>query len=237
MPVMKAQHLQRTRATPIVMDLSNIEQEAASIIAQAKAQAAQIMDNARAEADRLRLRVLEEARNAGKAEGFQEGLAQGQKQGHDEAVAQVSVQLQELSSRWAQTLDLLQQHMPAHIADAKTDLVRLALMIARRITHDESLKNRKVAPAIVEEVLRSIAATRRVALHVHPGELPQLETYLPALSATFRGIEEIQLVSDESVSAGGCIARFGAGEIDARVETQLQRVAEELLGDGQAEKP
>ena len=76
------------------------------------------------------VRIREDARLAGQREGFAAGQIDGRKQGHDEAVAAAGKQLSELASRWSKTLELLHQHMPAHVADAKTDLVRLSLAIA-----------------------------------------------------------------------------------------------------------
>ena len=36
---------------------------------------------------------------------------------------------------------------------------------------------------------------------------------------------------DDAVTPGGCLLRFGTGQIDARIETQLDRIAQELLGE------
>src|SRR5215813_8856496 len=117
MPVMKAQPVQRTGQSAILMDLSDLESEAAAIASRAREQAASILAEGRATAERETLRIREEARRAGFQEGLKAGTAQGQKQGHDEALAAVAAQLKELAARWSQTLELLHQHMPAHVAD------------------------------------------------------------------------------------------------------------------------
>jgi flagellar biosynthesis/type III secretory pathway protein FliH len=44
-----------------------------------------------------------------------------------------------------------------------------------------------------------------------------------------RSMEHVQLVPDDAISPGGCTVRFGAGQIDATIETQLRRIADELL--------
>lgn len=236
MPLLKAQHTsEKLRESAIVMDLSDLERQAGQIVAQARAQSERIVAEARAAAQRETVRIREEARAAGHAEGLQAGLAEGRQQGHDEAAAGAQAQLQELVGRWSQTLDLLQQHMPVHVADARTDLIRLALGIAARVTRQEALRNRQIAPVLAEETLRMIGAARLVALHVSPQEMELLEAYLPDLLARLRSIESVQLTPDESVGPAGCVVRFGAGEIDARLETQLDRVAQELLGEGPAQ--
>jgi flagellar biosynthesis/type III secretory pathway protein FliH len=236
MPLLKAQQVSGGRESPIVMDLADLEQQAGQIIARAKAQAAKLLADARAEGQREIVRMREEARAAGHNDGMKEGLAQGRQQGQAEALAQTQQVLRELSARWSQTLELLHQHMPTHIADAKTDLVRLALAIAERITRQEALRNRHVAPALVEETLKMVGAARKVAVHVSALEVDLLQTYIPEVHARLQAIESVEIVIDEEVGPGGCMLQFGAGQIDARIETQLARISQELLGE-EAEGP
>ena len=125
--------------------------------------------------------------------------------------------------------------MPVHVAEARTDLIKLALAIAARVTRQEALKNRQVAAAVVEDALRLVGTARQVAVHVSPAEMELLEGYLPDLLATLRSIESVALTPDETVGEGGCVLRFGAGEVDARLETQLARIEEELVGLSEAD--
>ena len=90
--------------------------------------------------------------------------------------------------------------------------------------------NRQVAPKLVDEALRMIGAARIVAVHVHTMELDLLENYLPDLLGALRSIESVQLTPDDTVGPGGAVLRFGAGMIDATLEGQLGRIAEELIG-------
>lgn len=230
MPVLKAQATQRVRESAIVMDLSDLEREAARLVSQAQAEAARIVSEAKSAAEREQLKIREQARQAGHREGMAAGLQEGKKQGHDEAVAAVGAQLKELTARWSQTLELLHQHMPVHLGDVKTDLLKLALAIAARVTHAEALRNREVAPAVAAEALAIIGAARRVALHVNPAEEKQLEQYLPEILGQLRQVEEVELIADDAVSPGGCVLRLGSGEVDAQMETQLARISEEILG-------
>ena len=229
MPVVKAQTARTHHQSAIVMDLSDLEQQASRIISEAKSGAMKILADARAQASADAAGVKEAARKAGHDEGFALGESKGHQAGHDEAVKKVTQSLQELTVRWSQTLDILEQNLPTHVADAKTDLVKLSLAIATRVTRSEALANRSVAEATVAEALSLVGAGRTVALHVNPDEFTAIETYLPALVAKLRTITSIELKRDETITPGGCEVRFGAGQIDARIETQLDRIAAELL--------
>ena len=229
MPVMKAQSAPRMTQSAIVMDLSDLEHEATQIMVRARTDASRIIAAAKSDAEREALHIRDEARNAGHLEGYEVGMEAGRTAGHDEAFGIYSQALKDLSARWAQTLDILHQNMPAHIADSKVDLVRLAIAIAERVTHQEALQNRGVSEATVTETLKMVGHARVVSLLVHPDEIEAAETYLPDVLAKLRSIESVELTPDPSITPGGCIAKFGAGEIDARIETQLKRIADELL--------
>ena len=232
MPVMKAKTSQRMRESSIVMDLSDLEHEASQLLTRARNEATRIVNEAKAIAERDAIKIREDARILGQAAGLKAGIEEGRTTGHAESTKQYAQALLELTSRWSQTLDLLHQSMPAHAADAKTDLVRLALAIADRVTHQHALLDRAVAHATVEETLKMMGAARTVILLVNPAEIETLENFLPDLLAKIRSIDSIELTADDSITPGGCTVRFGAGQIDARIETQIQRIADELLAEG-----
>ena len=229
MPLLKANLAQFASQNSIVMDLSDLEQEAGQIVARAKAQAERLVAEAREQAEREAVVIHEEARAAGQAEGLAAGLAEGEKTGHDAALANTAAILNDLTARWSQALEILHQHMPAHAADARTDLVRLAMAIATRVTHQEALRNKLVAEAVVADAMVLAAHSRTVSLRVNPDEEATLATYLPVLLAKIRTTASVELVGDPAVSPGGVLTEFGAGQIDARLETQLERIADQLL--------
>lgn len=230
MPLLKANIANRARESAIVMDLGDLEREAAELISRARSDGQRLVDSARDEATRVSSQIREDARAAGHAAGYAAGLEEGRKTGHDAAVAQTSAMLNDVTARWSQALELLHQHMPAHVADARTDLVKLALAIAAKVTHAEALRNRQVVVDTAAEALRLAAGARLVTIRVQPAEVAMLESYLPALLAKIRTVGSVELAADETITPGGVVATFGGGEVDARMETQLQRIAVELLG-------
>ena len=120
--------------------------------------------------------------------------------------------------------------MPAHVADARMDVVKLALAIATRVTHQEAAA--EPARGGGGEWKSACGRWGRDGrlLHAHPTDVEALEAYLPDLLSSLKSIEEIHLQPDEAAGVGGCFLRFGSGEIDARLETQIARIADELVG-------
>ena len=229
MPVVKAQKPGVMRQSAIVMDLSDLEQEGAKIVAEAQRQAQQIVEQARVQAQREGEEIRTQSRQEGQTEGYRQGFEQGQKTGHDETVVKAQTRLDQLADAWIVTLQEFQQNMPTHMAQVKTDLVRLALAIAQRVTRQEALANRRVTENNVAAALALVSAGRSVTLHVHPDEAQAIETYLPRLLAELRGVSHVEIAAADNITPGGCLLRFGTGQIDATLETQVQRIADELL--------
>jgi len=233
MPLLKAHKSNSDANSPLVMNLASLENEGERIIARARAEADRILAEARARAEAEAKVVRDQSREAGFAEGHAQGLQEGQKQGHDEALAMVSQTLQDLAARWSRTIDNLEVQMPTHAADAKIDLVKLALAIAGKVTHQTALVEKAVVTATVEESLKLISAGRSVTLFISPAELQVIETYLPDMLVRLKTAGEVKILTDEAISPGGCRLELGSGVVDATLETQAARIAEELLGQAQ----
>ncbi len=231
MPIMKAHQIGHAGLSAIVMDLGDVELEAQRIVIRARQDAEQLVNEARARAESQALHIRDEARKIGHAEGYAAGLAEGRAAGHAEAVAQTQAAVDDLVARWSATLEHFHANTAVHHADAKSDLVRLALAIAHRVTHQEALRNRSVAESTLAEALHMIGAARKVAVLVCPDEIAALQNHLPALLANLRSFESVELTPDPVIPPGGCVVRFGGGELDARLDTQIQRISDELLSD------
>jgi flagellar assembly protein FliH len=108
--------------------------------------------------------------------------------------------------------------------------VRLAVAVAERILRTEFEARPERVTEIVRQALQMAVGEPDIRLHLHPDDAALIadraDEILPALAPAGRPA----IVPDENVSRGGCVVRTVHGEIDARLETQLARIADELLG-------
>jgi flagellar biosynthesis/type III secretory pathway protein FliH len=229
MPVVKAKHADQIKHSAIVLDLADMEHEGQRIVEAARQEASALVARATEEATREAARIKTEAREQGHAEGLEAGLSEGRIAGHEEAVAQAGDGLKGLIDRWSNTLAALQAGMPTHLAEAQRDVVQLALALAGKVTQQAVRGNPEIAKANVSAALELVAAGRRVQVRVHPDEVAVLEAYLPDLQSQFRSTAAIEVSGDEQVTPGGCVLEYGSGSIDARLDTQLDKLASELL--------
>lgn len=217
----------------LVLDLGDLRAQADRILADARAQAERIRRDAKAEATRLTERAAEDGRAAGHAEGLEAGRAEGREAAHAEAVEEFRAQFDALTRDWQAALDRWNRDRNRMMLEAREDVIRLALAVARKIVH----RHVDVDPAVVEdqivEALRLVSEPGRLVVRVHRDERERVESVLPDLLQTLDEDRDVCVVDDDSVEPGGCIVATAGGEIDATLKTQLDRIARALLpGDG-----
>lgn len=171
---------------------------------------ARIIEQAVAEAER----ISEQARA--------EGYAEGRRAGHEQAAAEVSA----AAGALGQALHGVEE-LRAEVAGAvEADAVELALELAGKILAGRL----EVSPELILEVVRGalgrLADRRRITVLANPDDLETVRRLIGELPSQGSGIEHCEVVSDERVGNGGAIVRTAEGEVDASVQTQLERARE-----------
>jgi flagellar assembly protein FliH len=216
----------------IVLDLGDLKRQGEEIIERARLEAERIIAEAKQEAQRL----TAEGESVGREQGFRQGLEEGREKGETEAAAETTAAYEErlkaVEESWRNALDEWQSRREQLLSDASDDLLDLSLTIARRVVQREIEADRSVVRDQLRAVLEMTAAATAVTVVVHPDCRDFLEPLLPELIASLDRPLHASLRADDSFSPGGCIVRTEGGEIDARIETQLNRIVEALLPAG-----
>ena len=219
----------------IVLDLGDLRRHGEQIVAAARAEADTIVREARAERERLLQGAdklgHEQGHARGLAEGKAQGLQMGQQQGEQAALAAQSEAIARLNTGWTAALEKFDASRDRMLAEGQRDVVKLACMIAQRVVKRAIELDTSIVSNQVGEVLSMVLRPTRLRLSVHPLDKPTVELALPALSARFEGARNLELVGDEGIPRGSCVAQLAesGATIDASIGTQLDRIAEALL--------
>jgi flagellar assembly protein FliH len=172
--------------------------------------AERLLAEAAVEAARLR----EEAHAAGFAEGRAAGHAEGRAE-VDSAAAALGQAADSLLAAREEIFEALER-----------DAVELGLALAGKVI----MATLQVRPELVVEVLqgalRRVSGQRRIAIVVNPADLETVRAALGELREGSAAVEQWDLQPDPRVQAGGALVRTAEGEVDARVQTQLERARE-----------
>lgn len=155
-------------------------------------------------------RAAAEAAERGHEEGRERGIAEG-RESLREQVQRAAALCEALDGARAQAIDL-----------AEDTMVELAFAaVCRILGSDEAL--RKAVQVAIDESRTRIEAKTTLTVSLHPDDAE-------ALSALAGQARNVKLVGDEQVALGGCRIASSTGTLDARLETQVQRLRTVLLG-------
>jgi flagellar assembly protein FliH len=178
------------------------------------ARADEIVGEARKEAQRIMAQAEAEGRERGYAAGLEEGrLALEQARQALEAAAGSVLAARE-----------------AFVEQAEARAVELAFLLAEKIVATSLGVRPELVLDVVRGTLRRAAERDHVVIEVNPTDLELVRAEAAEVAAQLGGVRQLEVVAEQRVGPGGCVVRTAEGEIDARIETQLER-AEELLRD------
>ena len=209
--------------------LADIEAQAHAIIVRAKNQAARIL----AEAQRIGEELKKQSQETGFAQGKDEGFAAGHRDGLDagqqQALGEHRESLQKLIDALSSASVELNESRRMLETEASTDVLRLSVAIARKVTKQLALDGPSVVSANVREAMKLAVHASDVRIAVHPSQRQTLEAVLPELRTQWPALDHVALVEDDALTPGGCRIFTAGGQIDADLENQINRIAAELI--------
>ena len=212
---------------PVIRDAASELEYASFSLPDVEQEAAGILEDARSRATA----ILEQSRQDGHREGFNQGLAEGRELARREALDQHAAAIAQVVSALDAALRDVQATRETLISASAQDATRLAIAIASKVCGQMAMGSRMVAEHNVSAALRLIGRGREVRLCVHPSDAEHLHSILPELQRRNPTLVSIDLAADAGVEPGGCRVHTCEVMIDAGIQTQLDRIAAELLGE------
>ena len=161
-----------------------------------------------------------EAQHLGHQEGLERGMA--------EARLRVAQSLEAVAAAERAMADMYDRY----VAEAEAAAVDLAFQIAEKVIAATVASDREAVLGVVSGALLRTTDRDHLVLEVNPGDFELVRDSAAELAARLGGISRMEVVSERRVEAGGCVVRTDAGEIDARVSSQLERVRQLLAEAG-----
>lgn len=203
-------------SAPLVLDpgevldeLGKAESDVQDVVTRAKQQVEIIVRTAQSEAKAL----------------LDQAYADGYKAGVDEAARRSSELLDRLETAIAQEA----AERAALIETVEEQVLMLCVQVAEKIIRHEIRTDPRVVVRALKSCLRRVRDRDQVTVRVSPQEVAFIRTMRDELLASAEGIRGINVVDDRRVSAGGCIVESISGDLDARIETQVDQIRRKLM--------
>lgn len=221
---------ERRAADAVPVSIGDVRRQAEALVEAAEREAGRMLDEARAERQRLVVGAHEEGRAAGFAEGLEAGRAEGAELGKAAVHEELAPRLEKIQNAWELLLDDFGTARDRLLSEAREDALKLALLFAEAVTNRVVEVDASVALAQLERALGRLAEPTRVRIAHHPDDTEALTEGLGGVVAACDRCAHAELVADASVSRGSVVLRSEAGgEVEADVRKQIARLAEVLL--------
>ena len=178
------------------------------------------------EISQLRENAVAEGRAEGYSDGYQDGFDVGRSEGFDTAKAGYETEVAAARERLQQIVAAAERAIDEWHAAAAEHYAGIAFEIARRAVGAELQLSRESVIELAKEALAELRHGTSVRLRVNPGDAGMVLANRAQIQQAVAGIKDVEVVADESVVAG-CQVESEFGLVDARVETYLDRIAQE----------
>jgi flagellar assembly protein FliH len=155
-------------------------------------------------------------------DGLEKGANEGEKAGFELASKKLEPVLESLQKGVWQLKNLRQDTYQR----IESEVVELALAIARKVICREIEVNQEVVVSVAREALSKVDDPGKIKIKMNPSDLQYINETKYQLSELIGNIDNVTLEAEENIHNGGCVIETNMGEIDARIEKQLQAVEE-----------
>ncbi len=200
----------------VAYDLTDLASQGDVYLHEVRDEALKIIQQAEQEATKIR----QEAEAAGKqaAEAAIERIL-------DEKVAK---QMKTLTPALSSAVKQIEDSRQDWLRHWESSATQLACAIAARIIRRELQTQPEIALEWVQEALQMCAGAAEITVRLHPSDHETLGDQVRQLAEVFHPAAATNIVADRSLSVSGCRIETEFGSIDQQLETQLERLQQEL---------
>jgi flagellar assembly protein FliH len=181
--------------------IAEAHQQAEEIIESAQVQAEQIKQQARQEMDqKVQERIQQETQR----------VRQEQTQAFERTASELLTQFQAAAEEHMERLE-------RGVAELVSGIVEK--VIARKVAADDD-----IVVDVTREALRQLDDARRLTVIVNPEDEAAVSDHRDEFLQAAGRLEEIRIATDTDIQPGGCLLDSEVGEVDARIQSQLDAI-------------
>ena len=198
-----------------IQKLKDADSQAEIIKQAAKNEGEQIVQNARAEADEMKVQAVQSGHEEGYKEGHEEGVKAGK--------LELADAIKQANAKAEKTLQEAKAATADYFVRAEQDIANIVMMSIEKILPQHFLDVPQVVLPIVREAIKNVRDQKEVKVHVSPDNYDiVLMARAEFQSMLTDGTAVLEVLSDESLQPGDCVIETPNGSVDARLLTQIE---------------
>jgi len=154
-------------------------------------------------------------------ESYEKGFAEGKRQA-ERGLANVFKALRDA----VEELTDLKEHI---YRASEEDILELAVMIARKVIHQEIATDRLILAKVVSAAVSNASDRDELVIRLNPEDHRLVSAHKHLYLNGCNDERLVELRADDVIAPGGCIVDTVMGEIDARTDSQVDEIFRRLL--------
>ncbi len=200
----------------VAFNFEDMSEKASRYLDTVRSQAEQILSDAKQRA----AEITALAKNAGQQEALAEAT--------QIADRKIDKSLDTLLPAIRQAIAAISMEKERWLKKWELETVHLASAMAECVIRRELLQRPEIPVDLAREALQLAMGSGRLRLLFNPTDFESLGDRADQLANEFSNLAPTDIVSDESISPGGCQVVTEFGKLDQSIATQLKRIEEEL---------
>lgn len=214
----------RGLGSKVAFNFEDIRSRCDEYLEQVRQQARRMLEEAQTEADEIRRQAHSEGMKAGRREGMSQADTQISQVATRSADERIRTALPALQAT-AQMLKLERDRWLAAWDEAG---VRLCAALAEKLIRSELQSRPELAKGMLAAALELAVGSPQIRIRLNPADHIGLGAGAEDVIRSLGACGQVTIVPDASIATGGCHIETTHGVIDARIETQLERIISEL---------
>jgi flagellar assembly protein FliH len=157
-------------------------------------------------------------------EVYRRGFEDGKSEMQSCCMSDYELRLMDEKKNYSRMVESISKQFTRLGAALEINAVRLAIAIADKIMKKEVTIDGSVILHQIREALHRVWGVDMVKLRINPMDEELVREQRSALLAGSDFIRELLVEPDENIERGGCIIESSAGNVDARIFTQLKQI-------------
>ncbi len=157
-------------------------------------------------------------------EGYEKGFAQGEKDGYELGEQKGQKVLENLESLFDE-MNLLRKDI---VRQYEKEILDIIFAVSEKITHIQIGLNDTTVRDTILKAIHYVNEKSTITLRINPEDFNFVEQLRPEIFEQFRTLKSIMVHADTAIERGGCFLETPGGDIDATIETQLEKIAQSM---------
>ncbi|MFA6989268.1 MAG: FliH/SctL family protein [Candidatus Gastranaerophilaceae bacterium] len=208
--------------------LSTLKNDQNTIIEKANHQAEQILQKANEEAN-AKLENAENYINQVATQATEEGHKQGLEQGYIDGQQKFMTEMFEKISAVNALVEASFKAKREILVSGEREILELAVLMAEKVTKIKLDKDKKILSNIVKDAISCLKEREEIKILANPIFAEHLYSISEELKKEIKGINQIKIIEDKTISADGVIVESLESRADARLSTQITEIAKKLF--------